>query len=155
MGYYQFQWMQSVLKITQVPFWIVLLKIFFNFFFSDKWEIISDPSFSCSHLKKDSDYEQYITLFKYPIVPVQKSGMSYCFKSSQYVFLMTTLVRDNISTMHFSSETLVRMFSVQHLFWLVLEFVIFSYHFKSNVHFPLSVIRTIFNDFIKNSKLIT
>lgn len=94
----------------KLSFW----KSFSTFFFSDKWETMSDPSFPCSHLKKDSNYEIYIKLFKYPIVKVQKSGMSYCFKSGQYVFLMTTLVRDNISRMHFSSETLVRMCSVQH-----------------------------------------
>lgn len=31
-------------------------KNLFQFFFSEKWEIMSDPSFPCSHLKKDSDY---------------------------------------------------------------------------------------------------
>lgn len=51
----------------------------FLIFFSDKWKIMSDPSFLCTHLKRYCvrGLISFIYIFKYPTVKVQEKGMSY------------------------------------------------------------------------------
>lgn len=89
-------------------------------------------------------YDLYFFFYviSYNTLLVQKSGMPYGIKSSQYVFHVIPLVWDNMSRMRcemFFRDTHQNAKRTTN----------FQCHFKSYGHFPLNVTRTIMNDFIK------